>query len=108
MKSPSKKKRTTAIERHTVITLSTGHVPESLATEDEVAARRAPMDGLALMTGEHGWFVNVNRDLSAVKEPESIVNALREILWWAKRRGTDYVLFDSAGPVLERFAVYDW
>jgi hypothetical protein len=107
-KSPKKKARTAAIERHTLITLSTAHVPESLATADEVAARAAIMDGLALATGEHGWLVNVDRDLSTVKEPGSIVDALREILWWAKKRGADYVLFDADGPVIERFAVYDW
>lgn len=100
------KTRTDKIEKHLLITVSTAHVPESLAT----ATKGAPlMDKISAMRSDYGWLISVNNHLAPLDgEPDSITQQISEILHWAKRRGADYVLFDSDGPTLNRFAVYDW
>lgn len=101
------RERDTALERQTIIVLSTGHVPESLANAG--FGRLGLMDRIASMQGEHGWLVNVNAPIASVDgQPESIVQIVRDILHWAKRRGADFVLFDADGPLVDRFPVYDW
>ena len=86
-----------------VLVLSTAHLGAAIATGDDPM-----MNTVASMTGEHGWLVFVGAHLPVTTDEAAAVQVMRDILHFAKQRGCTYVLFDSDGPVLSEFPMYDW
>lgn len=97
-------RRRTSLEIAKVLVLSTGHLGAAITTGDGPL-----MNTVASMTGEHGWLVSTGPEHVPVvaNEPAS-VQVLRDLLHFARQRGCTYVLFDSDGPTLPEFPLYDW
>ncbi len=87
-----------------VLVVSTAHLGSAIATGEKPL-----MNSIASMTGDYGWLVYTGPDHLPVEDDEpAAMQVLRDLLHYARRRGCEYVMFDSDGPTLKQFPTYDW
>lgn len=85
-------------EIHKTLCVSTGHLPREEA--DKLTAR-----GLEVTQDSYGYELYCSPDDEFGNDYHPNVSALMKL---AKEQECDYVRFDSDGPVLEGFEVFEW
>lgn len=96
------------LEIHKMVALSTGHLTAATAQlfEDvEAAANAMNREKLPVFypKGEWGWFVYVGEDAG-----EPYPDDLKAILDFARRKGCDWIMFDSDAGLVDCLPTYDW
>lgn len=107
------------VDEHTLeiskmLTVSTAHVSQTTASM--LPVRASDMDNLEALhewspsfAREDGWLFFVISDIEALRlSYEGAPKDLFDVVLFAHEHGCEWLMFDSAGPVVEGLFQYEW
>lgn len=103
------KRKSTKLEMHKMLALSTTHVEQATANWLDYAVAGSWMETCGLVVypkGEYGWFIPLSKDDKDRFEdvPEDLVKVIR----FAERKGASWIMFDRDVPEIDELPAFEW